>query len=204
MTYLMCSIAIGSYCVLFAARLLIPLIAPPEYSEAFIVTLLIVPAMAMASLFYYGETLLKAAQKSYIIGMIVIVCAVLSLIANFILIYYISWYGALLATNVTFLVLGGSIFCIGIKEYSVPIEWRRLRIGGGLFLGVLLINLILLKSTLYLYSVLNLVFAGAILLFLIRSTLWDQDERRSVRKALKKLKSFFQKAPPEHIESNIA
>ncbi|MHC5140826.1 MAG: hypothetical protein ACYSOD_02295, partial [Planctomycetota bacterium] len=151
-----------------------------------------------------GETLLKAAQKSYIIGMIVIVCAVLSLIANFILIYYISWYGALLATNVTFLVLGGSIFCIGIKEYSVPIEWRRLRIGGGLFLGVLLINLILLKSTLYLYSVLNLVFAGAILLFLIRSTLWDQDERRSVRKALKKLKSFFQKAPPEHIESNIA
>ena len=204
LTYLMYSIAIGSYCVLFAARLLIPLIAPPEYAEAFIVTLLIVPAMAMASLFYYGETLLKAAQKSYIIGMIVIVCAVLSLIANFILIYYISWYGALLATNVTFLVLGGSIFCIGIKEYSVPIEWRRLRIGGGLFLGVLLINLILLKSTLYLYSVLNLVFAGAILLFLIRSTLWDQDERRSARKALKKLKSFFQKAPPEHIESNIA
>ena len=109
-----------------------------------------------------------------------------------------------MASNTTFLILGGSVFYIGLKEYSVLIEWRRLRIGGALFLGVLLINLILLRSNLYLYSVLNLILAGIILFFLTRSTLWDHNERRSVRKALKKLKSFFQKAPPEHIESNIA
>ena len=204
LTYLMWSIGIGAFCVLFGARLLLPLITPPEYAEAFTVTLLLMPAMALSGIFYYGETLLKAAQKSYVIGLIVTVCAVFSVIANFILINYISWYGALLASNITFLVLGGSVFYIGLKEYSVLIEWRRLRIGGGLFLGVLLVNLILLRSNLYLYSVLNLILAGIILFFLIRSTLWDQDERRSVQKALDKLKSLFQKAPPEHIESKIA
>ena len=198
LTYLMWSVAAGSFCVLFAARLLLPLIAPPEYAEAFTVTLLIMPAMALSGIFYYGETLLKAAQKSYIIGLVVIVCAVFSMLANFILINYISWYGALLASNCTFLVLGSSIFFIGLKEYSVPIEWRRLRIAAVLFIGVLLTNLLLLRVSLYVYCILSLAVAVPVAYAVIRSTVWDQEERKSVQQALGKLKALFQKAPPEN------
>jgi O-antigen/teichoic acid export membrane protein len=199
----MWSIAVGSFCVLFAARLLLPFIAPPEYAEAFTVTLLIMPAMALSGLFYYGETLLKAAKKSYIIGLVVVVCAVFSVLANFILINYISWYGALLASNITFLILGSSIFYIGLKEYSVPIEWGRLRIAAVLFIGVLSTNLLLLKSNLYLYCILSLAVAAPVVYFSIRGSFWDDSEKQAVQQALDKLKSLFQKTPPEHTESNI-
>lgn len=203
LTYLMWSIAGGTFCVLFAARLLLPLIAPPEYADAFIVTLLMMPAMAFMGIFYYGETLLKASQKSYIIGLIVVGCAIFSVIANYFLVNYWDWYGALLASNITMVFLGISLFLIGLKKYSIPTEWRHLWVTGVLFLGVLLTNLILVKSSLYLYCILNIVLAGVVLLFVVRSTLWDTEEKQSVRRAMDKVKALFQKRPLEHVERSI-
>jgi O-antigen/teichoic acid export membrane protein len=203
LTYLMWSVAAGSFCVLFAARLLLPFIAPPEYAEAFTVTLLIMPSMALLGIFYYGETLLKAAKKSYVIGLVVVVCAVFSVLANFILINYIAWYGALLASNFTFLILGSSIFYIGLKEYSVPIEWGRLRIAAVLFIGVLLINLLLLKSNLYLYCILSLAFAATVAYFSIRGPFWDNSEKQAVKQKLQKLKTVF-KRHPQKVRNDIS
>jgi O-antigen/teichoic acid export membrane protein len=197
LSYLMWSVAAGSFCVLFAARLLLPLVTPPEYADAYLVTLLMMPAMALMGIFYYGETLLKTAQKSYIIGLIVIVSAVFSIIANFILINYISWYGALLASNVTFLILGSSLFIIGLKEYPVPIEWRRLRIAALLFMGVMVTNLLLLKSNLYLYCVTQLVVAAVIFFAIFRSSLLDEGEKQFTKQMLYRLVVLLKRTPRE-------
>lgn len=194
LTYLMWSVAAGSFCILFAARLFLQLLRP-EFADAFKVTLFMMPAMAFLGIFYYGETLLKAVQKSYIIGFMVVICAVFSVIMNYILIQYLSWYGALLASNVTLMVLGGSLLFLGLKEYPVSTEWGRLRIAGVLYIGVMLTNLILIKSNLYLYCILSVVVAIIILYFAVRSPIWDKAERQSARQGLDKLRLLLQKTP---------
>ena len=195
-SYLMWSVAAGSYCVLFATRLLLPLIAPPEYANAYLVTLLMMPAMAFMGIFYYGETLLKTTQRSYIIGLVVSISAVFSIIANFILVNYFSWYGAMLATNVTLLILGGSLFIMGLKEYPLPIEWRRLRITAVLFIAIMVINLLLLKSNLYLYCAIQLIVAAVILIATFRSSLLDEREKKFTREMFHRFTSLFKRTPP--------
>ncbi|MDH4202745.1 MAG: oligosaccharide flippase family protein [Phycisphaerae bacterium] len=197
LSYLAWSVMAGSYCVLFGARLLLPLIAPPEYADAYLVTLLMMPGMAFLGIFYYGETLLKTIQKSYIIGLIVIVSAVFSIIANFILVNYFSWYGALLASNATLFILGGSLFMIGLKEYPLPIEWPRLGIGAVLFVGVLVMNLLLLKSNLYLYCTAQLIVATVILFVAFRSSLLDEREKQFTRQTLSRLVVLLKRTPRE-------
>jgi O-antigen/teichoic acid export membrane protein len=197
LSYMVWSIVGGSYCVLFATRLLLPLIAPPEYADAYLVTLLMMPGMAFLGIFYYGETLLKIIQKSYIIGLIVIISAMFSIIANFILIHYFSWYGALLALNTTLLILGGSLFIIGLKEYPLPIEWSRLRIAAVLFVGVLAINLLLLKSNLYVYCTAQLIVAIIVLFVVFRSSLLEEGEKQFIKQMLYRLVILLKRTPRE-------
>jgi O-antigen/teichoic acid export membrane protein len=195
LSYLMWSIAGGSFCILFAARLVLPLFFRPEFGEAYFVTLTMMPAMAFLGIFYYAETLLKATQKSYIIGLVVTVSAVFSIIANFILVYYLAWHGAMLASNITFLILGGCLFVIGLKAYPLPIEWRRLRTAAVLFAGVLLINFILAKSNLYLYCIVELTIAAIILLIAFRSSLLDEGEKKYTRQIFYKAVTLFKRLP---------
>jgi O-antigen/teichoic acid export membrane protein len=194
-SYLMWSVAAGSYCVLFATRLLLPFIAPPEYANAYLVTLLMMPAMAFMGIFYYGETLLKTTQRSYIIGMVVSIAAVFSVIANFVLVNYFSWYGAMAATNATLLILGGSLFIMGLKEYPLPIEWRRLRIAAVLFIAIMVTNLLLLKSNLYLYCAVQLIVAAVILIAIFRSLLLDEREKQFTREVFRRFTSLFKRTP---------
>ena len=191
LTYLAWAVVVGSFCILFATRLLLPLIAPPKFANAFIVTLMILPAMAFLGLFYYGETLLKTTQKSYTIGLFVSISAVFSIIANFILIHYISWYGAILASNITFLLLGGSLFAIGLKEFPLAIEWRRLRIATVLFAGVLLLNFLLLQSNLFIYSAAMTAIAATVIFFGFRSRVLDEDEKNFTKQILFRFAAFF-------------
>lgn len=201
LTYLTWAVVGGSFCILFAARLMLPLIAPPEFSSAYIVTLLTMPAMAFLGLFYYGETLLKTSQKSYTIGLLVTLSAIFSIVANFILIHYISWYGALLASNITFLFMGGSLFAIGLKEFPLPIEWRRLRIATVLFVGVLLLNFFLLKSNLYVYSAVMAVIAAMVIFVVFRSRMLDESEKDFTKQMLFRLVTLFKQIRQEKADT---
>jgi O-antigen/teichoic acid export membrane protein len=197
LTYLIWAVVGGSFCILFAARLLLPLIAPPEFSSAYRVTLFTMPAMAFLGLFYYGETLLKTTQKSYTIGLLVVISAVFSIVANFILIRYISWYGAILASNITFLFLGGSLFTIGLKAYPLPIEWRRLRIAMVLFASVLLLNFLLLKLNLLVYGIIMAAIAAMVIFFGFQSRILDDGEKRFTKQLFYRLVSVFKRIPQE-------
>lgn len=195
LTYLMGAVVCGSFGILIAARLILPLIAPPEYADAYKVTLLMMPGMAFLGIFYFGETLLKTIQKSYIIGLFVSLSAVISISANFILIHYMSWYGAVLASNTTLLVLGGSLFVIGLKKYPLPIEWLRLRVTAIMFVGILAINLFLLKSNLYLYCTVQLIVAAALGLAVFRTPLLDKSEKDALKQTVLRMGDRFRRIP---------
>ncbi|MHC4986975.1 MAG: lipopolysaccharide biosynthesis protein [Planctomycetota bacterium] len=200
LTYMVWAVVAGSFCILFGLRLLFPLIAPPEFSNAYIVTLMILPAMAFLGLFYYGETLLKTTQRSYAIGLFVAISAIFSIIANYFLIDYFSWYGAILASNTTLLLLGGSLFIIGLREYPISIEWRRLRTAVILFVGVLALNLLLLKTNLYLFCVTELTVAAVVLFTAFRSSLLDEREKQFAKHLMCRLEALVKWAPRKEAE----
>ncbi len=190
LTYFVLAVSMGAFCVLFGSRLLMPLIATTDFTKAYTVTVLMMPAMAFMGMFQYAETQLKAAQKSYIIGLIVAICALFALMANYVLVRFFSWYGAIIASNTTFLLLGGTLFVIGMKEFPVPIERRRILTGIILFIAVMLLNLLLLKVNDYMYYAICLIAAGLTIWVLLAGRFCDASEKQLLFNIYYKLKSI--------------
>jgi O-antigen/teichoic acid export membrane protein len=146
LTYLVLSISVVSFCILFGSRLLLPFIAPPEYSSAYSVIILLLPGMAFIGVYYFAETILTVIKQTHIIGAMMTSCAILSIILNFILVRFFSFYGAIIATNVCYILTGSLLFTIGRRKFPISIESRRLAIAACSFLAVIILNLALLKA----------------------------------------------------------
>jgi len=181
LTYLMLAVAAGSFGVVAMTKLFLPVIAPPQYADAYIVTLLMTPAMACLGIFYYAETLLKAAQKSYMIALVVTLCAAFALPANYLLVRFFSWYGAVAAANATFILLAAASLIVGLKEFPVPIERRRVAAASAVFAAVLLLNILLSKADRPTYCLLAMLFAAAAAWLLWTCSFFDQREKDFVR-----------------------
>ncbi|MHC4988524.1 MAG: lipopolysaccharide biosynthesis protein, partial [Planctomycetota bacterium] len=181
LTYLMWSIAGGAFCILFASRMFLAMVMPPEFANAYLVTLMIMPAMAFVGLFYFAETLLKAVQKSSVIGLFVFVAALCSVFLNYVLIERFSWYGALIASNVIYFILAGSLLTVGLKSFPLPIEWKRLRTTALLFVSILIINLLLIKANLYWYCGVQVMVAGVIAFAFFYGPLTEEAEKVALK-----------------------
>jgi len=189
LTYLLLAISVASFCILFGSRLLLPYIAPPAYSSAYSVILLLLPGMAFIGIYYFAETLLTTVRQTHIIGLTMTACAVFSVILNYMLIRFLNQYGAIIATNVCYMLAGSSLFIIGRKKFPVPFESRRLCIAIGLFLAVILLNLVLLKvnnSTYYLASIMAVCAIGCVLHF---GSFYNEQEKKLFENAVKRVKT---------------
>jgi O-antigen/teichoic acid export membrane protein len=145
-TYYFVSVAILSFVLLVLARFMLPVIAPPEYSPAYLVIILILPAVASTGLIIFGETLLDITKKTYIAGIIVGTGGVLSLFMNWLLIPKMGWYGAVIASNFSCIFTGLMAFMLGRKAFRIPVEWLRSMIALGLFAFFLLLSFLLQKG----------------------------------------------------------
>jgi O-antigen/teichoic acid export membrane protein len=125
-TYLVLAITITIFSVLFASRLLLPLIAPPEYSSAFLVILFLLPGTAFVGIYYIGETLLSAVKKTHLVGLMMTCIAAAALLINYLLIPIMNWYGAVIASNICFMVAGVTFLTLGKRYFIIPLEWRRI------------------------------------------------------------------------------
>ena len=151
--YFFIAFAFISFCVLLGARLLLPVIAPPEYSGAFFLIPLLFPLLACDGLFIFGEILLHIENKTHIIGSTVGMCAILSLILNYLLVPLMGCHGAILASVVACLCAGLILMRQGIKAFFFPINWFRTSFGGGLFVYfVIIVYFLFYKSQLVFYS----------------------------------------------------
>jgi len=193
LTYLMWSIAGGTFCILLASRLFLVLVMPPEFADACLVTLLMMPAMAFVGLFYFAETLLKAVQKSSVIGLFVLVAALCSVILNYVLIDHFSWYGALITSNVIYFILAGTLLMVGLKSFPLPVEWKRLGTTMFLFVSILVINLLLLNANLYWYCGVQLIVAGAIGIAVFWGPLTEMHEKAALKQILNNIAQMIRR-----------
>lgn len=191
LTYFVLAISAVSFCILFGSRFLLPFIAPPEYSSAFMVTILLLPAMAFLGMYYFAETLLNAVRKTHIIGLTMTVCAIFSVILNYVLIRFLNRYGAIIATNASFVLAASILLIVGEKKFPIPIEWRRVSIAAGLFPAVIILNLALLtisNSNYYLISIITICVLACLFHF---GSFYNEQEKLLLRNAGEKVKTIF-------------
>lgn len=188
LTYLVLAITLMSFIILLSLRILLPIIAPPEYSSAYLVILLLLPGMAFIGIYYFGETLLNAVQKTYIIGFTMTIFAIISIILNCMLIPVMNWYGAAIALNVSYILVGFTLLMIGLRKFPVPIEWRRISSVGVLFVSSLIIVFLLYNTNILFYTTL-IGFAFIILLFIFSFSFFNEQEKLFLRNATAKFKS---------------
>jgi O-antigen/teichoic acid export membrane protein len=186
LTYLALAMSGFSFCLLFGWRLLLPLIAPPEYASAYTVTVLLLPAMASIGMYYFAETLLTAVRKTHIVGLAMGTCTVFSLMLNYILILILGQYGAVIASNVSHISISLALLFIGTRYLPVPIEWRRLGAAGIVFVGVLLLNLVLLPVGNIHYWWVSAVAVCAAGVILLKSRFFHDEEILAVRSLIPK------------------
>jgi O-antigen/teichoic acid export membrane protein len=159
LTYLLLATTVASFGLLVCARLALPLIAPPEYAEAFMVVLLLIPAQGFVGIHLLAETLLGAARKTHIAAALNAVSACICIALNFALIPSLGWLGAVLATTISVVGVDLLELSFGIHAFHAgrDIEWRRIAITAFLF-GALMLSLFLLRE------IGLLLFPGAALL----------------------------------------
>jgi O-antigen/teichoic acid export membrane protein len=175
-TYLALAMAFASFAILFGTRMLLPLIAPPEYASAYLVILLLLPGMAFYGLSNFGECLLSVARKTHVTGCTIAAVTVVSLGLNFLLVPAMSWTGAVLATNISYGLSGLALLAVGLKKYPLPIEWKRVRIAGALAVSFLVGFFVVRDTNLILFGITTLAAALLVVLLLINSGFFYGEE----------------------------
>jgi O-antigen/teichoic acid export membrane protein len=189
LTYLFFSIMFMSFCILVGSRILLPFIAPPEYSSAYIVIILLLPGVALTGINYFAETLLTAVKKTNILGLTIIVAAIISIILNYRLIAIMNLYGAVITFNASCLLSGLTLFIIALDKFPVPIEWKRIGLLSVLFFSYLIMFFLLQNtSNLVFYStVLTSIFISFLIFY--SGSFFNNQEKLILKNGVTKLKS---------------
>ena len=82
--------------------------------------LYLMPMMTFIGIHYFSETLLSAVEKTHITGITMTVCTMFCLMLNYMLIPELSWYGAVIASNLSFFIVAIILFFIGISPVHTP------------------------------------------------------------------------------------
>jgi len=189
--YFLLAVTFMSFMIILGSHIILPFIAPPEYAQAFSVLLHLMPLMAFVGLYYFGETLLSAVEKTYVIGFYMSACAICCLVLNYLLIPSINWYGAVIASNVCFFAVGFILFFIGIKSLSIHIQWCSVY-------TITLVFLVFLFATFLLNSLGRIAFYcgwafmfGSSLVLLYHGPLFNKQEKIIFRNSVSRLKSVI-------------
>jgi O-antigen/teichoic acid export membrane protein len=181
LTYLMVAFTFFASGVVFIARDLLPLIAPPAFSPAYLITLLVLPALAFRGVYYIGESLLFVEQRTDVAGTVVTCFSLLSVLFNYLLIMRWGIYGASLVFIFTTVATALTVMRFGLRMAPVRIEWDRL-CGAALLLFGFLATVYSLRteSALVYYSAASAFMClGALALF--ATGFIREDERRTLR-----------------------
>ena len=176
-THAILAATLMSFCIILGTRALLPFIAPPAYAPAFLVVLFLVPGMTFVGIYYFGETLLSAVKKTYTIGYIATAVAIFSLLLNYLLVRTLNWYGAAFALNVSFILVGCALAIIGIRQFSIILEWKRIRILGCVFMSFLVLFFALRSFEVVPFTLVSLLSGLLCVSILLRRGFLYEDER---------------------------
>ncbi len=111
--------------ILFASEITM-LVAPPSYSEASIVIVLVTAALTTQAFGMFVGVQYAYTKRPWVIFPITVVGTLANVAANFTLIPRYGLAGAALGTVATYLVLNGLLAVVGQRLYRVRYEWRWL------------------------------------------------------------------------------
>jgi O-antigen/teichoic acid export membrane protein len=151
LTYLMLSFAFVAFCIVFIARDLLPIIAPPDYSPAYLVIFLLLPGIAFQGVYYVGESLLHIKNKTYVTATSVAIFTALSMIANFLLIPFWGMYGAIFVFYVTYISMALVVMMLGMRTFPIRLETGRLATAGVVLVSLLLSVFFFRETSAYVY-----------------------------------------------------
>lgn len=127
-TYLILASVIVGYVIVLFSRDVINLIAPKEFEAAYLVTIYILPSVALQGIFYWSAAQLHITKNTSYIAIVVGIAAILNLALNYLLIPRYVWVGAAIATNISYFIAVGILIIIGFSVFPVPLELRRIGI----------------------------------------------------------------------------
>ena len=120
--YLMSALLVVGLGIGATSPLLMRIMAPTEYRQAYLVTLCILPVAAMTGVYLWASALIHITKKTYLIGVTAAMAAGLNLLMNYLLIPRLGWVGAAIATNAAFLFATTGIFILGMQLFPVPLR----------------------------------------------------------------------------------
>jgi O-antigen/teichoic acid export membrane protein len=180
LTYIITAFAFTAFGIVFIARDVLPMIAPPAFGGAYIVIFAVIPALAFRSVYYVGESLLFLEKRTGMAGSVVTGFTVLSVVLNYLLISRWGMYGAATVFVFTTIATGATVMKLGLRRAPLRIDKNRL--------FVVAMLLLLFLSTVYAfrttpdyvyYTVIPAVaFAATALLY--SSSFLQKDERRAI------------------------
>lgn len=151
LTYLMLLFSFVALGIVFVSRKLLPVIAPPEYTQSYLIIFLILPGIAFKGVHYVGQSLLHIKNRSYVTGINATIFTILSVLFNFIFVKLYGFYGAALVFNFTMIGSALVLIIIGMKTFPIPLERIRLIITGFLAFSFLTLVFLLRTSEFYIY-----------------------------------------------------
>ncbi len=151
LTYLLLAFVFVALGIVFASRKVLGIIAPPEYSHAYVIIFLLLPGIAFKGIHYVGQALLHIKKKSYITGLTAFSFTLLSFLLNYLLIRLFGMYGAVGVFNFTLIGSAMVLLFWGRKMFYIPLEKKRLFIIGTVAFLLLFVVFLLKNVNFYIY-----------------------------------------------------
>lgn len=170
----------------FLSRGLIHIIAPPNYTSAFFITILMLPALLFQGIYYFGESLLHIKNKTYITSIIITVLTCVGIILNIIFIPKFGRYAAVMVYNFVLVASGISVMFFGMQHVKIVLDKQRLAIIAGWFVALFTI-LYMIKNieNKYYYSIIA-IFLILLSIFMIVCPFFRKDEKMGILALLRK------------------
>ncbi|HYR88198.1 MAG TPA: oligosaccharide flippase family protein [Terriglobia bacterium] len=190
LTYIIIAFAFTACGIVFVARDVLPVIAPPAFSPAYLVIFVVLPALAFRAVYYIGESLLFLEKRTDLAGSVVIAFTVLSLALNYLFIWRWGMYGAAAVFVLTTVCTGATVMKLGLRMSPVRIESDRLAVGALLLCGLLAMVCALRgASALVYYSAVPAAVCAAMIL-LYASRFIKEDEKRVIETFIQRVPRF--------------
>jgi O-antigen/teichoic acid export membrane protein len=180
MTYIIVAFAFTACGIVFVARDVLPLIAPPAFSPAYMLIFLVLPALAFRAVYYIGESLLFLEKRTDLAGSVVTAFTAISLGLNYLFIRQWGMYGAAAVFVFTTVCTGATVMKLGLWMSPVRLESDRLGAGALLLFGLLAIVYALRGTSPPLYYTAVPAAACAALILLCTSRFIREDEKRVI------------------------
>lgn len=176
-TYLVLAFLTISYILIYLSPLLVRLLAPPDYGNAYYIIIFILPIYLFQSFGYFGQSLLHINKKSITTGTIIFIMTLISIPAGYILIKYFGLPGLIINHNINYFVTAALLFSFGRKEFFINIEFRKISIL--IIYFIILISLLVLFKTkglmLPLYAIAPILIVFTVVFF-IKIKIFEQQE----------------------------